>query len=235
MGILNIKRVLFVFGVLVVGFVGLRIYTAFGNERRAALFRAKEADERTAREQEVFDRDKAELDCDHAWGFYRIAQREAEYVRVTRGESAYRAAEAEADEFKPLCDSEFSLDMSTRITGDSLDHDSAASLSRALAVSERKYAADRKTQAARIWHKIWASVAGATPERSEEWVKFLAQKYDGMLGNLVLGTPLDAASAAEVQQRIQKTLEETRQAPEKFKRKIEEIHQRIEKAAAGKR
>ncbi len=227
----NTKKGLVVLAVFLVGFVGLRIYAAFQNEQRGALLRASHGEEQAAREQQLADQDTAELDCSDAWGLYRIAEKEVQYVRITEGELAYLAADMEADKLKPICSYEFSLDASTRVGNDRLDHESAASESRALAMSERKYAADRKTQGNRIRHKIWATFTGAAPETPEEWTKFLAQQYDGILGNLVLGTPLDPASAAEIRQQTQKALQESKQLPEKTQREIEEIQQRIQQAA----
>jgi len=227
------KVLLIVVVVLVIGFVGLRIYTAFQNEQRGALLRASQAEEQAVRAQRLVDQDTAELDCDHAWGLYRIAEAEVRHVRITVGELASLAAEMEADKLKPTCSSEFNLDTSMRVINDRMDHDSVASFLKALATSERKYAVDRKTQGYRICHKIWATLTGAVAETPEEWTKFLAQRYDGILSELVLGTPPDPASAAESRQQAQKAMQEGKQRVERSQREIEEVEQRIQQAARG--
>jgi hypothetical protein len=227
----NVKIVSLALAGLLVGFVTLRIYIAFQNERRGASLRASQAEEQAMREQQQADQDTADLSCSDAWSSYRLAEGEVRLVRLTQGESAYFAAEAEANKLKPVCSGELSLAASMDVVLDRLHHDTAVTFLKALAISERKYAADRKTQASRICHKLWAALGGATPETQEEWTKFLARHYDGVLGNLVLGTPLDPVSAAEVQQHINKSSEEGKRTIEESQRRIEEIRQRIQGAA----
>jgi hypothetical protein len=230
------KKVLLIAAAVLVAGLGLRVWGGFQNEERGALIRAAQAEERAGREQQLADRDTAELDCSQVWSMYRIAQQDVEEVRITEGQGlAYFRAEMEADKLKPVCDSEFTFEGSTHVSLDRLAHDSAVLFSRALAASERKYAGDRSMQVFRIGHTMWATLTGATLERPEEWTKFLAQRYDGVLGNLVLGTPLDPAGAAETQKQIQKTLQKNREIREKTQREIGEIRQRIQQAARNSR
>jgi hypothetical protein len=173
--------------VLVLGFGLLRIYGAYQNEQRKALFRATQAEESAALEQRRSDEDAAELDCSDAWHKYRMAKLDAEYTRIKIGELAYEKAELELLRLKPICDSDLSFDASTRVIMNRLEHDEAVLFLKARATAEKQYASDRKLQTRCIWHRAWAKVTGVAPETDDEWVRFLAQNCGGALGELVAG------------------------------------------------
>jgi hypothetical protein len=171
-------KVLTGFVALVIVFGLLRIYGAYQNERKTALFIAAQASEAgRAAEQEVAE-DKAHSACVKAWLQYDNEEAKANLVRITAGESAYAKEEARIFGDKPLCSRpDTSFDGAFRDLDSSLGHIDTQYGNFYVAALENRYASDRVLQTRHVLHQAWAKVIGAPLETQEEWGKFLAKSY----------------------------------------------------------
>jgi hypothetical protein len=156
----------------------LRIYGAYQNEKKTALFMAAQASEAAkAAELEVAE-DHAHGACAKAWLDYDLEESKADNIRITVGPLAYAKEEARIIADKPVCSKpDTSLGGILQDVGPSLDHISEEYNYWYFAALENRYASDRKLQTRHLLHQAWGKLIGAAPESPEEWGKFLAQNY----------------------------------------------------------
>ncbi len=171
-------KVLIGLGVLAVVFGLLRIYGAYQNEKKTALFMAAQASEAArAAELEVAE-DRAHEACSKAWLNYDLEEAKANNIRITVGPLAYAKEKARIFGDKPICSKpDTSLDGMFQDLGSSLRHIDAEYSYWYLAALENRYAFDLKLQTRHILKTVWRKLMSTTPETSEEWGKFLAQNY----------------------------------------------------------
>jgi len=168
------KRVLIMLCVLLVlTFLGLRVYGAYQTEKQDALRRAGQARQASRVEQAEADDGEAEIKCSLAWGNYHLAEQKAETARITGGNLAYYREELKALPLRPFCNYDLSFSAFTALIISNLGHSGNALHLKMYAEAETNYATSRKLQSKHLLHKAWMFITG-TSESTDDWMRFLA-------------------------------------------------------------
>ncbi len=146
---------------LILAIAGLRVYGFYHNERVEALHQAELAQNEAKNLDDSAQEEELRSKCDLAWSEYNLEEKKTELIRLQQGEVAYLKAQARLISRKPLCDGyAMSLSESFKLSMDKMEHRTKAIDLREYAKVQTSYAANRKLQTNRLFHKIWASVTG---------------------------------------------------------------------------
>jgi hypothetical protein len=146
---------------LILSFVGLRVYGFYHNERAEALHQAELAQNEAKTLEDLAQEEELRSACSLAWQEYNLEEKKAEFIRLQQGEIPYLKAQMKLISRKPLCDGyAMSLSAALRLSMDELEHKTKAIELREYARVQTSYAANRKLQTKRLFHKIWTSVTG---------------------------------------------------------------------------
>jgi len=172
----SMSKVVMPLVVLAVVFGLLRIYGAYQNEKKTALFMAAQASEAAKTAELEVAEDDAHGACVSAWLKYNNEEKKADVIRLEKGDIAYYREKERILGDKPTC-SEPDTSLGAILDPAAFRHIEEEYNYWYLAALANRYASDRKLQTRHLLRLAWAKITGAAPDTPEEFGKFLAQSY----------------------------------------------------------